>query len=630
MGFKCGLEIHQQLDTRKLFCHCASRVLHADEETKPDFALSRRLRTTTSELGEVDVAAAKEAARARTFRYLGYHGLSCLVDADEEPPHRANDDAVDVTLTFAALVGARPVDEVHWMRKIVIDGSNTTGFQRTGLLALGGNVEGHPLQTIALEEDSCRKVEDPTAERGVVTYGLDRLGIPLIEVATAPTITTPEEARRVAMRLGTILRATGRVKRGLGTIRQDLNISIRGGARVEVKGVQELRLISITLDYEARRQQRMLDVAAELRNRGAAPAKIGDAIDASDLFKATPSAVLKGALGKGGVVLAIALPGFAGLLGAERKEDPRLGKELAGYAKADAGVRGLFHSDELPNYGVTAEEVARVRDFLRLGTQDAFALVADERAVAQRAMRSVRERAQLAFGGVLPEVRNADADGSTSYLRPLPGAARMYPETDSPPTPIPAERVARLKAHLPELPEQRIARYQSAYALSGELADQVVGEGVEREFEQLTQALGGEGTLVARTLVGERAALAAKGVDPETLTIDRLEAVFRAMKSGAFAKEALPNVLEAVARDAKKPVEEIVRGLGITTVGEAEVVAVSRKVVHDRAAFIAEKGEGALGPLMGLVMKELRGKADGQLVARVLTGEIQAALGKKV
>ncbi|RLF32545.1 MAG: Glu-tRNA(Gln) amidotransferase GatDE subunit E, partial [Thermoplasmata archaeon] len=245
IGFKAGLEIHQQLDTHKLFCNCQSVITDS-----VDYSFKRFLRPTQSELGDVDKAALAEAKKNRFFHYSASEKSTCLVEADEEPPHNVNPDAVDICLTIAVLTNAKVVDEIHFMRKIVIDGSNTSGFQRTALIAMNGQIEDVGIQTIALEEDAARKIDEKDK---TVNYGLDRLGIPLVEIATDPDIKNPMHAREVAERIGMLLQATGRVKRGLGTIRQDLNISIKDGARVEIKGIQSLSSISRVSEKEVYR-----------------------------------------------------------------------------------------------------------------------------------------------------------------------------------------------------------------------------------------------------------------------------------------------------------------------------------------------------------------------------------------
>src|SRR5947209_9136501 len=366
LGLKVGLEIHQQLATHKLFCEDVSALV----DTADGQRFRRRLRPTQSELGEVDAAALEEAKRRLTFVYEATPN-SCLVEADEEPPHPPNPAALDIALEIALLLNARPVSEVDFMRKIVIDGSNTSGFQRSALVALDGHLETNGkrigVPTILLEEDAARKLSEAEGE---VVYRLDRLGIPLVEIATSPDIETPEEAREVALAFGSLLRATRKVMRGIGTIREDLNVSIKGGSRIEIKGVQELRLISTFVEREVERQRMLLEAAAELKRRGvrSIPAEVHN-LSAS--FKGTQSKVVATALKKGGVVLGWSLPGFAGLL------KDKLGPELAAHARV-AGVAGIFHSDELPAYGITPSEVTAARTALRIGEHDAFVLVAEE------------------------------------------------------------------------------------------------------------------------------------------------------------------------------------------------------------------------------------------------------------
>ena len=232
---KAGLEVHQQLATGKLFCDCPSEL---SETVRGSF--TRRLRPASGENRAVDAATAFQAARGLLFRYE-IAETSCLVEADEEPPHPLNPAALDAALTVALLVDARVVDEIEVMRKIVVDGSNTAGFQRTALIAVDGHLDlrgkRYSIASICLEEDAARKVRESAGE---LTYRLDRLGIPLIEVATGPEIASGAQAREVAEEIGALVRATRRARRGIGTIREDVNVSTEGGGRIEVKGVQDL------------------------------------------------------------------------------------------------------------------------------------------------------------------------------------------------------------------------------------------------------------------------------------------------------------------------------------------------------------------------------------------------------
>lgn len=263
LGFKCGIEIHQQLETHKLFCSCPSLV---NDPNQPDIIIKRKIRAVAGETGEVDKAAAFEKARGRTFIYEACRTSSCLVELDEEPPHEVNQEALMTALEIALLLNAKPVDQIQFMRKTVIDGSNVSGFQRTALIATDGYIQTSKgkvgVPTVCLEEEAAKKIKE---ENNTVTYRLDRLGVALVEIATDASIQTPEHAKECASIIGMILRSTGKVKRGIGTIRQDVNISISGKARVEVKGFQELKSMPLVIENEVKRQIELKESKPEVR-----------------------------------------------------------------------------------------------------------------------------------------------------------------------------------------------------------------------------------------------------------------------------------------------------------------------------------------------------------------------------
>lgn len=624
LGFKCGLEIHQQLATDKLFCRCRTDAPDQLDDERADFRFIRRLRPTQSEMGEVDAAALTESRRARLFEYRGFHDYSCLVDADEEPPRPVSADALDVALTAALLLQARPIDEVQWMRKIVIDGSNTTGFQRTGLVAVGGRVGDVGLQSICLEEDSCRRIRD---ERDRTIWGLDRLGVPLIEIATEPEIRDGVHARAIALRIGTLLRSTQRVRRGLGTIRQDLNVSIREGTRVEIKGVQELNAIPKVIDWEVRRQKQLVDVRDALRKRGATSSDLAwSPADCTTDFADSKAKFVRKTLDANGVVLGHRLAGFHGLIGSERKEDPRLGRELSAHAKRDAGVSGILHGDELPGMGIEEAEVGRVRERLRCGPQDSFILVVEQRAVAERALKVALARAVRALDGVPGEVRMAEADATNSYLRPMPGSARMYPETDVPPTPSEPARLRRLAAALPPPPEEVVASLSKTHGLGGEESSQIVAEGFVADFERLSSA--GGPSLAARVVLGYLPDLSHRYPMASARLLDWALQALAAVKAGRFAKEGVPVVLEALAKGDAASLEAAIAKAGLSGVDTSQVEERARALVKERADFVQARGLEGAGPLMGVLMKEFRGKVDGAVLNRVLAKEIERFLAK--
>lgn len=623
LGFRCGLEIHQQLDTRKLFSPCPSEVVDPDAvATRAIAQYDRRLRATQSELGEVDVAALAEAKKRKAFRYIALDGLSSLVELDEEPPHPISEDALDVTLTFAGLVGARPADEVHVMRKTVIDGSNTSGFQRTALVATGGRLDPEDgpevgVWTIAVEEDSARKLVE---KDGVVTFTLDRLGVPLIEIATAPDIKDPHHAQATARRIGALLRATGRVKRGLGSIRQDLNVSIGVGDRVEIKGCQDLRAVVRVIETEVRRQLWLHHVAEALRGRGFTIDHIQAPEDVTSAFEDCESKVVRQTLGRRGKVLALRLPHWAGLIRGDSPDGPRYGREFADHAKVAAGVKGVFHSDELPAYGITGKEVTALRGLLGLDDGDAFVLCVEREDVARRALEAVGECAIDALGGAGRAVRAVQADDSTRYMRPLPGAARMYPETDVPPTRIRPERWQAILARLPRKPEEKVAGFITEHGLSRDVATQLVRDGRDSDFEILVgKAV--EPALAARILLQYLPDLG--GPDRVLQYVPQLAADLR---DGAFAKEAVPEILRALDEDPGRGLEDAVEAAGAGAADDSAIDAVIAEVLAGRMDFVRERGMAAMGPLMGPVMAQLRGKADGRLLSQKLKAALEKAL----
>ncbi|MEM2282910.1 MAG: Glu-tRNA(Gln) amidotransferase subunit GatE [Candidatus Hadarchaeales archaeon] len=611
LGLRVGFEIHQELETHKLFCSCPSRL----EEKSSFLIVKRRLRPTQSELGDVDRAAIAEALKGKGFSYEVDPEGVCLVELDEEPPHPLNLEALKVALQVSLMLGAKPVDEIHVMRKIVIDGSNTSGFQRTALVATDGEVEFEGMKfrvpTVCLEEDAARKTGETEGE---IVYRLDRLGIPLIEIATGPDFSDPREAQRAALYLGQLLRMTGRVKRGIGTIRQDVNISIASGARQEIKGVQKLELISTVIEREVQRQLALLKIAKELQRRGA---RVGSWLEVSDALRQSPCRLVKRALEAGGVILALRLEGFAGLLGEEIQPGRRLGTELSDHARA-MGVGGLLHSDELPGYGITAEEVDALRKLLQLGELDAFVLIAGERAKAEQAILAVARRAEQAIQGVPEETRRALPDGNTEYMRPLPGAGRMYPETDIPPVPV--ER-SWLSLPLPERPEERVERLVRECGLGREMAWRLALSERLELFEKLSKLA--DPHLVAFTLEETLVSLKREGCETERLEERTFVELFSALKGG-LAKEAIPEILRLACRGLS--VEEAIKQLGLKPMRVEELEELVHRILEEKRELVAERGEAALKPLMGVVMEKVRGRVDGKMVREVLERELKKLL----
>ncbi len=619
LGLKAGLEIHQQLDTKeKLFCGCPT-ILRDTKDS--NFEFFRYLRPAQSELGIVDKAALEEVKLTKKFIYKAYD-TTCLVENDEEPPRELNQEALEYALMIARMLNMNIVDELYTMRKIVIDGSNTSGFQKTGLVATGGFLDSKDgrvgIDVLCLEEEAAQKVED---KGDSVIYSLDRLGIPLVEIGTAPDIISPEHAREVAEQLGMILRSTGRVKRGIGTIRQDINISISGGSRVEIKGVQELSIIETIVEREATRQLSLLEIKRELNKIKANVSK--NIVDVASVFANTASKVISKAL-KGGVVYAVNLQGFAGFVGKEIQPGRRLGTEFSDRAKK-SGVGGIFHTDELPNYGITQDEVDALRKAVGAGERDCVVMVADTKEKAKSAVESVIIRAQEALLCVPEETRRALPDGNSAYMRPLPGAARMYPETDVPPVMITEERIGNIK--LPELIGERKARYMQQFALNEELANQISRSGNFVFFEKIMQQIPkASATLVVRALETLLYELEKEGVAVNNITEEHLLELFKLQSEGKIPNEAISNIMKTIATKPEYTVDEASESLGIgTKTGELETAI--DKLIESRMDFIKAKGLDSVGPLMGVIMKDFRGKVSGQEISRMLKEKISKKLG---
>lgn len=603
-SIRAGLEIHQQLETQKLFCSCASTL---SEEVLG--RVWRKLRVTSSELGEIDEAARLQSEKGKRYVYE-ITGNSCLVELDEEPPHPPNQEALRLAIEVAELLHSSVVEEIHFMRKIVVDGSNTTGFQRTALVALGGWVDvGEKrvrIQSICLEEDACRKISENDEE---TVYRLDRLGIPLLEISTEPDIDSPELLKAAARKIGMLLRATGKVKRGIGTIREDVNISVPEGARVEIKGVQELDMLPLIAEKEAARQRRLIECTVKLRQRGASVSD--NWIDITDEIK-TQSRVLDEALKRGWHISAILLKGFSGVLSGREK---MLGTEIAQRLRV-FGIRGIMHSDELPGYGVTERECAQIFQLLGGADGDAFVICAAPPEKLPFAFSIIRQRALEALHGVPEETREAMPDGSTVYSRPLPGRARMYPETDVLPLQIPDALIEEIRKELPEPFEVQAERITARFGIHPQQSIQIAEEGYAKYFEEICSRYG-NASVMARALLNHIPE-AERELKKEFGSLEFMEEIMKALAEGRFAKEAVGEIIRCVLESGN--VQECISRYSSAGTEATDII---HRIVMEHRDLVAERGDGAFSPLMGLAMNELRGKLDGKKVSQLLLSEIK-------
>ncbi len=611
LGLKCGIEIHQQLNTKKLFCECETGMKDSSQGV-----IKRELRAVAGELGEIDRAALQEVLKGKRFHYHVFPKESCLVEEDEEPPHEINKQALEIALTVALMLNCEIPDEIHMMRKQVVDGSNTTGFQRTAVIGMNGVLKTKSgnirISNLCLEEEAAQILEKGA---DFVSYGLNRLGIPLIEIGTAPDIKTPEQAKEVAKAIGMLLRSTERVKRGIGTIRQDINISIKDGARIEIKGAQELKLIPKLVENEVKRQMNLIEIKNRLKNIGFKPLK-QKPLDVTHIFKNSEFGPAKK-----GKTYALLVPDFAGFLKTKLTPTKTLGKEIAGYVKAKTGLKGIIHSDEEVGKYKLNKEFEQLKKHLKAEKNDTVIIACGEEKTVKKTMDIIAERINQLVKGVPEETRRTLENGDTEYLRPLPGSARLYPETDVPPVIVKKEIIEKLKKNLPEPIDVKIQKLTKKYGISEELAKKLVFKGYFRFFEKGVKT-GVEPVLVARTLVIVPADLKTReNAKTENLAEKHFMEIFYGLREKKIIPDMIPEVLKLFCKNPKKSLKDILEKSKITTLTENELVSIITKTIQENQELL--KKERSEKVLMGLVMAKVRGRAPGKVVMDVLIREIR-------
>jgi len=619
IGLKVGLEIHQQLDThKKLFCKC--RPVESDEYTEK---FSRSLRTAKSELGELDPAALFEKAKSKKINYYANSQSSCLVEKDDEPPHELDHDAKKISLLISSMLESKIFSEIHVMRKTVIDGSNTSGFQRTMLVSQGGNLKVNGknvgVQAVCLEEDAAKLLKDEQNERN---YSLDRLGIPLVEIALEPVSTKPSEVKEIALTLGRLLRATRMVKRGIGSIRQDVNISVMNSGVVEVKGVQQLDQLEKIIGYEAKRQHGLILIAEKLKKLSMTISN-EDVFDITEVFKDCESKIIQNALKSKAKIKAIRIRNFSGMFSFEPYSGIRLGKEI-GQLVRFFGIGGVFHSDELPNYGINDSDVDRVKKHLELADGDGFLIIAGEDSKLDYAIDSIIKRIQDAANGVPAETRAVTQEGETVFLRPRPGASRMYPETDIPSiSVIPEEiKLARDTADATKSWDESIAEIQQKYSLNSQLSEQIFDSVYMELFEKICENKKNSPNFVASILCSSITNLERKGFDCTLLKPEHIIESFELLASGKIPKESLEIIFENIMSGKSENVAIAMQNTDVSSMNEDELNGILDEIIQNNTELVKKLGENAVTTLMGIAMKQVRGKVSGQTVNVLLRKKI--------
>ena len=603
LGFMAGLEIHQELNTRKLFCNCKTSMKEEEKDTE----VFRKLRSVVGETGEKDVASAYEELRNRKFTYHGYKGEYCLVDLDEEPPHNVDKEAFNISLGVAKLFGLVVPDNICVMRKTVTDGSAVSGFQRTMLVGMEG--EKSYLETsqglvkinqLNLEEDSCSVKKK---EGNTVTYSLSRLGVPLLEIGTDPSLKNPEHVKEAALKLGTLLRSFN-VKRGIGTIRQDVNISISGGARIEVKGWQDIKKLEDLVKNEVLRQYNLLEFKKELSKKGLRKFK-RDRLEATETFKNTKSKIILDLIKNGGKVYGLKLPKFSGFLKRELCLGKTFGKELSEYAKA-YGTKGMIHTDEdLKKYKLESE-FNHLKRMFNAGSDDAVIIVAEQDEIAKKAINSVYERALYVLTGVPEETRIPNHDNATtSYARPLPGSHRMYPETDV--LNIRAGARAVKEIEIPELLPDKIKRFIKEYIIDEATAKEIISKGYkfEKYIEKYSKI---EPKYIASFLV-EIPKEIKKRYKKDIKSEDYIDEIFAKLSKEEVSREAVFEILVELSHGKKVDYTKFKK------MSDSDLRKEIKQIIKENPNV---EGKAMIGKVMG----KLRGKADGKKIVELL-GKLQ-------
>ena len=555
LGFRSGLEIHQQLATeRKLFCRCPARLYQDGEDF--DAQLVRHMRPTLSELGEYDGTALMEFRTRKNIIYRIKGETACTYDIDDTPPFAINREALAIAMEIALLLDASIVGELHITRKQYLDGSIPTGFQRTAIVGIEGEIPipSHPVRIIQLsiEEDSCREVSDVGHER---TYTTDRLGTPLIETVTYPDMRTPDEVAEAAHYLRYLARSTGKVNVGIGAARQDVNVSIDGGTRVEIKGVQHIRWIPELTHNEAFRQKALLCIRDDLASR--IPDPDAWALDHIEL----PANEIPPGLDVPGDfrVLALCLPGFAGLLSFFTSPGRCFADEIADRLKVVACIeKPNLTTSEDPSSPVTDAEWLAIAQRLGASDDDGLILLWGPSDDIPTAIESVDERCRWAFDGVPNETRKALPDGTTVFERVLPGPDRMYPDTDSAPIPIDDGMIEAARAELPPTPISEQMAQLRAWSIPNDAHGFILRRNLFGTLSLLIDDLGLDPTF-AGTLIGHRlrSVSADRRVDGE----HAVDIVGQALERG-LTLDALLELVPAAAADSDADFDVLLERIG--------------------------------------------------------------------
>jgi glutamyl-tRNA(Gln) amidotransferase subunit E len=613
VGFKSGLEIHQQLLTeKKLFCRCPAGHYSKDFDAE----ILRHMRPTLSEMGVYDGTALMEFKTKKDIIYRINRNTVCTYEMDDTPPFLMNDDALDIALGIGMLFNCNIVDELHIARKQYLDGSIPTGFQRTAIYALDGWIPYQDKKVkivqMSIEEDSCREVSDIGHER---FYKTDRLGMPLIETVTEPAMKTPFEVAEVAWICTNTVRSTHKVRRGIGSAREDVNVSVTGGTRIEIKGVSKISLIPLLTYNEAMRQWNLLRLKEELKNRGITEETFkAESFDITKIVRKPSYAPLKNAVEKGYRIKSVVLKGFAGLLRWQTQTDTYFSKEISDRVRVIAcltSIPNIIHSDSKGDNIPSADWTA-VRKFSSAADNDSVVIVWGTEEDSNTAVKEIIIRAKESVLGIPSETRQALSDGTNAFERILPGADRMYPDTDLPPMRITQDRLNKIKNWLPEQFWVRQLWYKEL-----SIPDDIIAELCISRYASLFKKAVNEWnvnpTAAAVFLIQYPKRLKKKGFNIEILNEEIFTDVLKSFSNGKIPRDAVLTVLKNILE-----IGQFLEDVIPVPVNEEEVNKVISDSIEKINNISLNDKLNKESLLMGIIMNKLRGKISALDIAGII------------
>jgi len=641
VGLKAGLEVHQQLLTeKKIFCRCpAGRY-----SDKYDSEILRHMRPTLSELGEYDGTALMEFKTKKEIVYRIKRDTVCTYEMDDTPPFMLNEVALDIALEIAMLLNLSLVNELHISRKQYLDGSIPTGFQRTTIVGVNGWIpfKGRKIgiHQLGLEEDACREVSDVGHER---VYLTDRLGMPLVEPVTHPDMRTPQEVAEVGEVLRRLMRSTGKVRTGAGATRQDVNASVAGGTRIEIKGVSSLKRVPLLVYNEAMRQWNLIRIRELLARRGITLDTFKTSTeDVTDILERAAYPPIRRALralrakGAGGVARCVRLHGFAGILNEQTQTGTRFAQEFSDRVRVVAcldQLPNMIYSDD-PAKTISYPQWKHMRDRLGATAEDVLVVTWGGQADADMGASEIAIRGREATVGVPNETRQALANGTNGFERILPGPQRMYPDTDLPPMPLSSARIEQIRSTLPEPVWDRQARLERL-GLPSDVTSKLVISPRAPLFDRLVREMNVRPMLAGEVLTRHATALCRRGFDFGALSDEEIAEVLRLNQQAELAREGIVPVLQALSRSGRmgesdgavERVRAAMQELGFSAASRDELKTTVATVMREFDPSAMRNPDKKHDYLMGVLMKQLRGRVEGRRIAEHLDAALGAAAG---